>query len=236
MDYGKWKFDNKKKEKQNKKKQNKILIKEIQIRTRTDEGDIKIKLQKAREFIKQGHKVKINLRFFGREMAHKELGFKLLKQLEQRMSDVAETEQAAKMERRSLFTIMAPLGSVTKKTSGTKKEAITNKEAMTNKHAVTNKEAMTNYKSSAKSPSPQAITKLQNTKKSTESPAKSLSEFSSKAHSQASKPQSSSKPLSQSLAKPLTESLAKPLAEALKKSSSESTKTETETDKAKPKS
>ena len=127
MDYGKWKFDNKKKEKQNKKKQNKILIKEIQIRTRTDEGDIKIKLQKAREFIKQGHKVKINLRFFGREMAHKELGFKLLTQLEQRLSDVAETEQTAKMERRTLFTIVAPLGSVSKKP---KKESSSQNESL----------------------------------------------------------------------------------------------------------
>ena len=115
MDYGKWKFDNKKKEKQNKKNQNKILIKEIQMRTRTDEGDIKIKLQKAREFLSQGHKVKINLRFFGREMAHKELGFKLLNKVEQRLADVAEPEQAAKMERRTLFTIVAPLNSTSKK-------------------------------------------------------------------------------------------------------------------------
>ena len=108
MDYGKWKFETKKKEKQNKKKQNKVLIKEIQMRLRTDEGDIKIKLQKAREFLKQGHKVKVNLRFFGREMAHKELGFNLLKKLEGRLSDLAVPEKPAKMERRTLFTILAP--------------------------------------------------------------------------------------------------------------------------------
>lgn len=116
MDYGKWKFETKKKEKQNKKNQTKILIKEIQLRTRTDEGDIKIKLDKARGFLNQGHKVKINLRFFGREMAHKELGFELLKQVESRLSDLAVPEMPAKMERRTLFTILAPQGG-----SGSKK-------------------------------------------------------------------------------------------------------------------
>lgn len=108
MDYGKWKFETKKREKQNKRNQTKVLIKEIQLRPRTDEGDIKIKLQKARDFLNQGNKVKINLRFFGREMAHKELGFKLLKQVEERLSDLAQPEMPAKMERRTLFTILAP--------------------------------------------------------------------------------------------------------------------------------
>ena len=110
MDYGKWKFETKKKEKQNKKNQSRVLTKEIQMRPRTDEGDIKIKLQKAREFLAMGHKVKINLRFFGREMAHKELGFKLLKKVEERLADRASPEMPAKMERRTLFTILAPLG------------------------------------------------------------------------------------------------------------------------------
>ena len=115
MDYGKWKFENKKKEKQNKKNQTKVLIKEIQFRPRTDEGDIKIKLEKAKEFLNQGHKVKLNLRFFGREMAHKELGFKLLKQVEDRLSDLAFPEMPAKMEKRILFTILAPHNPSTKK-------------------------------------------------------------------------------------------------------------------------
>ena len=122
MNYGKWKFETKKKEKQNRRNQSKVLIKEIQIRTRTDEGDIKIKLQKAREFLAQGHKVKINLRFFGREMAHKDLGFELLKRLERRLSDVAECETPAKMERRALFTIISPLNPKSKKGKGLKIE------------------------------------------------------------------------------------------------------------------
>lgn len=108
MDYGKWKFENKKKERQSKKKQSKILLKEIQLRPRTGEGDINIKLEKARGFLSQGHKVKVNLRFHGREMAHKELGLKILKDVEKRLSDVASIEMPAKMERRTLFTIFAP--------------------------------------------------------------------------------------------------------------------------------
>ena len=123
MNYGKWKFETKKKEKQNKKNQTKVLLKEIQIRTRTDEGDIKIKLQKAREFLAQGHKVKINLRFFGREMAHKELGFKLLKEVGERLSDAAELEKEPKMERRTLFTILAPITVKSAKKSPPSKKA-----------------------------------------------------------------------------------------------------------------
>ena len=108
MDYGKWKFENKKKERQSKKNQSKVLIKEIQLRPRTGQGDINIKLEKARGFLSQGHKVKVNLRFHGREMAHKELGFNILKAVEKRLSDVASIEMPAKMERRTLFTIFAP--------------------------------------------------------------------------------------------------------------------------------
>ena len=130
MDYGKWKFENKKKEKQNKKNQSKVLIKEIQMRPRTDEGDIKIKLEKAKEFLAMGHKVKINLRFFGREMAHKELGFKLLKSVEQRLADVASPEMPAKMERRTLFTILAPLSSGAKKKLKTQTDREENKQSL----------------------------------------------------------------------------------------------------------
>ncbi len=122
MDYGKWRFETKKREKQNKRNQTKVLIKEIQFRPRTDEGDIKIKLQKAKEFLNQGNKVKINLRFFGREMAHKELGFKLLKQMEERLSDLAYSEEPAKMEKRVLYTILAPHTAAKKSKASLKKE------------------------------------------------------------------------------------------------------------------
>lgn len=115
MDYGKWKFQTKKKQKQSRKNQAKIVIKEIQLRPRTNEGDINIKLQKAREFLSNGCKVKVNLRFVGREMAHKELGFKILKNVEESLKDAACLEMPAKMERRSLFAIFAPLQPGSKK-------------------------------------------------------------------------------------------------------------------------
>ena len=108
MDYGKWKFDNKKKERRSKKSQSKIIIKEIQLRPRTGKGDIQIKLEKARSFLSQGCKVKVNLRFHGRELAHKDLGFKILKDIEKRLSDTASIEMPAKMERRTLFTVFTP--------------------------------------------------------------------------------------------------------------------------------
>ena len=117
MDYGKWKFQTKKKQKQARKNQAKIVIKEIQLRPRTNEGDVNIKLAKAREFLAAGCKVKVNLRFVGREMAHKDLGFKILKNVEKSLSAVAVVEMPAKMERRNLFAIFAsiPTGSKKKK-------------------------------------------------------------------------------------------------------------------------
>ena len=108
MDYGKWKFEAKKKEKESRKNQIKIIVKEIQVRPRTSEGDINIKLQKAKQFLKNGWKVKVNLRFTGREMAHKELGFKLIKKIEERLSDISSVESSPTLERRTIFTILNP--------------------------------------------------------------------------------------------------------------------------------
>lgn len=108
MDYGKWKFEAKKKEKESRKSQVKVITKEIQVRPSTGERDVDIKLQKAREFLNNGWKVKANLRFSGREIAHKELGFKLLKQIEEKLSDISIVETPATLERRTLFTILSP--------------------------------------------------------------------------------------------------------------------------------
>ena len=115
MDYGKWKFQTKKKQKQARKNQAKIVVKEIQLRPRTNEGDVNIKLTKAREFLTAGCKVKVNLRFVGREMAHKEVGFKILKNVEKTLEDFAVVETPAKMERRTLFAIFAPIPTGSKK-------------------------------------------------------------------------------------------------------------------------
>jgi len=109
MDYGKWKFDLKKKEKTARKKQVKVVIKEIQVRPRTDEFDLNVKIKKAREFLLSGYKVKLHLRFSGREIAHKDIGLGMIERVAQRLKDLClEDIEKPKMERRSVLTLFSP--------------------------------------------------------------------------------------------------------------------------------
>lgn len=108
MDYGKWKYENKKKAQVAKKKQTVISIKEIQIRPRTDDHDLEVKMKNARKFLLAGDKVKVNLRYQGREMAHKEIGAKVLRKVMAQLNDLATAEVEPKMEGRQLFVVMAP--------------------------------------------------------------------------------------------------------------------------------
>lgn len=109
MDYGKWKFKLSKKEKISRKNQIKIIIKEIQLRPRTDVHDLEIKMRKAKEFLEAGCKVKIHLRYSGREMAHKELGLKMLDRVKEKLLpfSVLETD-TPQVEKRSVFLFFAP--------------------------------------------------------------------------------------------------------------------------------
>jgi len=108
MDYGKYKYENKKKEHQARKNQQVIVIKEIQLRPRTDQHDLEVKMRHARRFLLDGDKVKVNLRFYGREMAHQELGMQLLDRVSKTLSDIAMIEVPPKMEGRQLFVLFAP--------------------------------------------------------------------------------------------------------------------------------
>lgn len=108
MDYGKWKYENKKKQQVSKKKQAVVNIKEIQLRPRTDQGDLDVKLRHARRFLLEGAKVKVNLRFMGREMAHQELGLALLEKVTKQLEDIAVVEQPAKRDGRQMNILMAP--------------------------------------------------------------------------------------------------------------------------------
>lgn len=108
MDYGKFKYENQKKEHQARKNQKIITVKEIQLRPRTDQHDLDVKMRHARRFILEGDKVKVNLRFYGREMAHQELGFNLLKKVIAALDDIALVEVNPKMEGRQLFVLVAP--------------------------------------------------------------------------------------------------------------------------------
>jgi translation initiation factor IF-3 len=108
MDYGKWKYENKKKEKEAKKKQTVITVKEIQVRPRTDDHDLDVKVRNARRFLLDGDKVKVNLRFMGRELAHQEFGMATLKRVQEMLMDVAMVESNPKLEGKQAFLLLAP--------------------------------------------------------------------------------------------------------------------------------
>jgi len=108
MDYGKWKYENKKKAAEARKKQTIISIKEVQLRPRTEEHDLNTKLKNATKFLLNGDKVKVNLRFSGREMAHQELGFELLQEVTKKLDNIAIVEAEPKKEGRQLFVLLAP--------------------------------------------------------------------------------------------------------------------------------
>lgn len=108
MDYGKWKYENKKKAQAAKKKQTVISVKELQVRPRTDDHDLDVKMRQAREFLIEGDKVKFNMRFSGREMAHQEFGHALLKRVVAELSKLAIIESPPKMEGRQMFVLLGP--------------------------------------------------------------------------------------------------------------------------------
>jgi len=108
MDFGKYLFEIKKKANASKTKQKQVHVKEIKFRPGTEEGDYKIKLRKLTEFLTDGDRTKITLRYRGREMAHQELGVKLLKRVEKDLEDYGTVEQFPKMEGRQLVMVMTP--------------------------------------------------------------------------------------------------------------------------------
>lgn len=108
MDYGKFRFEEGKKLQQAKKKQKQIQVKEIKFRPGTDIGDYKIKLRKLTEFLEEGDRVKVTLRFRGREMAHQELGLELLQRVKVDLDELGVVEQEPRSEGRMMVMVMAP--------------------------------------------------------------------------------------------------------------------------------
>ncbi len=108
MDYGKYKYEQSKKRDEAKKKQKQVQIKEIKFRPGTDDGDYNIKMRKIREFLADGDKVKITLRFRGREMAHQQIGAQLLERVKADLAEEAQVEQFPKMEGRQMVMMVAP--------------------------------------------------------------------------------------------------------------------------------
>ena len=108
MDFGKYKYEQAKKRDEAKKKQKQVQIKEIKFRPGTDDGDYNIKMRKVREFLVDGDKVKITLRFRGREMAHQELGAQLLERVKTDLAEEGQIEQFPKLEGRQMVMVVAP--------------------------------------------------------------------------------------------------------------------------------
>ena len=109
MDYGKFLYEDSKRKAAARKNQKQIQVKEIKFRPGTDVGDYDIKLRKLTEFLEDGDKTKVTIRFRGREMAHKELGIALLKRIETDLQEHGSVEQFPKLEGRQMVMVLAPI-------------------------------------------------------------------------------------------------------------------------------
>ena len=108
LDYGKYKYEQQKKKNEAKKKQKVIEIKEIKVRPNIDENDYQVKLRAMKRFIEEGDKVKVTLRFRGREMAHQDLGIKVLERVRVDMEPLTKIEQMPRMENRQMIMVLTP--------------------------------------------------------------------------------------------------------------------------------
>ncbi|MCF6765607.1 translation initiation factor IF-3 [Thiotrichales bacterium 19S3-7] len=108
MNYGKYLFEQNKKKSEAKKKQKQMQVKEIKLRPVTEEGDYQVKLRNLIKFLEHGDKVKITLRFRGREMSHQELGMTMMKRIQSDLEEMAVVEHMPKLEGRQMIMVMAP--------------------------------------------------------------------------------------------------------------------------------
>lgn len=108
LDFGKFKYEQQKKKNEAKKRQKVIEIKEIKVRPNIDENDYQVKLRAMKAFIEEGDKVKVTLRFRGREMAHQDIGVKVLERIRADMDVATKVEQMPKMENRQMVMVLTP--------------------------------------------------------------------------------------------------------------------------------
>ena len=108
LDFGKYKYEQQKKRNEAKKKQKVIEIKEIKVRPNIDENDYQVKMRAMKSFIEEGDKVKVTLRFRGREMAHQEIGIRVLERIKNEMDPVSKVEQMPRMENRQMVMVLTP--------------------------------------------------------------------------------------------------------------------------------
>jgi len=108
LDYGKYKYEAQKKKNEARKKQKVIEVKEIKMRPGIDDHDYQVKLRNMRRFLDEGDKVKVTIRFRGREMAHQDLGMKVLDRVREELDEVSKVEQYPKIEGRQMVMVIAP--------------------------------------------------------------------------------------------------------------------------------
>ena len=109
MDYGKFRYQEQKRLQEAKTKQKIIQLKEVKFRPATDTGDFQVKLRNVKRFLEDGDKVKVSLRFRGREMAHQELGLEMLKRVRDEVIDLATAESMPKLEGRQMVMVLNPI-------------------------------------------------------------------------------------------------------------------------------
>ncbi len=108
LDYGKYRFEQQKKDRESRKKQKIVNVKEVRLSPVIDVNDFNTKLKNARKFLAKGEKVRVSIRFKGRAITHKDIGRKVLDRMAEETADVASVEQKPKMDGRSMFLMLAP--------------------------------------------------------------------------------------------------------------------------------
>lgn len=108
LDFGKFKYEQQKKKNEAKKKQKVVEIKEIKVRPNIDENDYQVKMRAMKSFIDDGDKVKVTLRFRGREMAHQDIGVRVLERIRSEMDTTSKVEQMPRMENRQMVMVLSP--------------------------------------------------------------------------------------------------------------------------------
>ena len=108
LDFGKFKYEQQKKKNEAKKKQKVIEIKEIKVRPNIDENDYQVKMRAMKSFIEDGDKVKVTLRFRGREMAHQDIGIRVLERIRSELDTSTKVEQMPRMENRQMVMVLSP--------------------------------------------------------------------------------------------------------------------------------
>jgi translation initiation factor IF-3 len=108
LDYGKYKYEQQKKANEARKRQKIVELKEIKVRPNIDDHDYDVKMRQMKEFIGEGDKVKVTLRFRGREMAHQDLGLKVLDRIRTELAELTKVESMPRLENRQMIMVLAP--------------------------------------------------------------------------------------------------------------------------------